>query len=76
MKTSLSVSSQLRFAWPGMARGKIWPGDSDSVTLGARPGVSEFPPCENSNRPSQFLCSPTPLYVFYYKKHTLAPGFP
>lgn len=39
MKTSLSVCSQLRFAWPGMARGKIWPGDSDSVTLGAKPGV-------------------------------------
>lgn len=29
MKTSLSVCSQLRSAWPRMARGKIWPGDSD-----------------------------------------------
>lgn len=38
MKTSLSVCSQLRFAWPGMARGKIWPGDLDSVTLGTWQG--------------------------------------
>lgn len=59
MKTSLSVCSQLRFAWPGMARGKIWPGDLDSVTLGARPGVSGlggFPPCENSDRQNHSFC--------------------
>lgn len=52
MKTSLSVCSQLRFAWPGMARGKIWPGDLDSVTLKARPGVNGlggFPPSNHQN---------------------------
>lgn len=59
MKTSLSVCSRLRFAWPGMDRGKIWPGDSDSVTLGARPragGLGGLSPCENSNRPSHSFC--------------------
>lgn len=59
MKTSLSVCSQLRFAWPGMARGKIWPGDSDCVTLGARPrvsGLGGFSPSENSSRPSHGFC--------------------
>lgn len=40
MKTSFSVCSRLRSAWPGMARGKIWPGDSDCETFGARPSVS------------------------------------
>lgn len=66
MKTSLSVCSQLRFAWPGMARGKIWPGDSDSVTLGARPSVSGlggFPPCENSHRTGYSFCVHSHLYA-------------
>lgn len=28
--------AQLACAWPGMARGKIWPGDADSVTWGSQ----------------------------------------
>ena len=75
MKTSLSVRSRLRFAWPGMARGKIWPGDSDSVTLGAKPGVGGLGGF--AHRPSDGFCvQPPSLYAFYYKKRILATGFP
>lgn len=68
MKTSLSVCSQLRFAWPGMARGKIWPGDLDPVTLGiwqGNSGLGGFPTYENSNgRSHSFFVHPHPYTHF------------
>lgn len=38
-RRSFLLAKLLCLAWPGMARGKIWPGDSDSATFGARPCV-------------------------------------
>lgn len=56
------LAKPLCLAWPRMARGKIWPGDSDSATFGAKPCVFLARALEDLWLP-QFLllCSPTLL---------------